>query len=187
MKQRNMKYKFLAFIPFINTSFVLGAISDSINSNYNQKTNYKYILLALKILLFTSFFVVVYLLYNHDPSFIEKISAGTNIQNGDYLNALSWLSLLPSPNLFLISIFFFIYLSSAFIGLIVSYNTFYNIYREYDEKRSKIYIVIAILFAFMFNIKFISPFIVFMMRNNTPMFNLLNTKNSFSNFNNNPH
>ncbi|MDE5852639.1 MAG: hypothetical protein K2G97_01185, partial [Oscillospiraceae bacterium] len=58
------------------------------------------------------------------------------------------------------------------------------IYREYDEKRSKIYLVIAILFSLMFNIKFISPFIVFVMRNNTPMFKLLNTKSSFGSFNN---
>lgn len=175
MRKRKMSHKYVAFIPFFNTTFALGNISDSINKNYFKKTFNKFFLLILWLASTISGTILIFLIKHHVPNFYEKFlesifkqTSNLNISNYNF----SSLSSSTHIDILICSLAFII---SLIINFVLSFYCFYTIYREYNKNYSNIYILLAILGNCFLNLKFIPPLLVFLIHKNIPVFEFLNT------------
>lgn len=174
MQKRKMSYKFIAFLPIINTTVGLGNLSDSINRNYFKKTFNRFFILFSYLLSIISGVLSLFLLKHYLPDFYDQFL--NSILNQDYnLNIpRPNFSVVPSFVCFAIFICLLIFVISLIANLILKFSCLYCIYREYSKNRSVIYLLLAIVGSYFFSLKFIPSLLVFLIRRNTPSFELLN-------------
>lgn len=174
MHKRKMSYKFIAFIPFINTTVALGDLSDSINKNYCKKTFNRFWVPISYVLAIASGALSLVLLRCYLPDFYEKFLNSIFNQNYDLNIPRPNLSLVPALVSFVILVCVIAFATSIIINLVLNFSCFYSIYKEYSKDRFVIYILLAIVGDCFLGLKFVPALLVFFMRRNTPNFELLN-------------
>ncbi len=174
MHKRKMSYKFIAFIPFINTTVALGNLSDSINKNYFKKTLGKFWLPVSYVLAIASGALSLVLLRCYLPDFYEKFLNSILNQNYDINIPRPNFSLVPTLVGFAILACVLVFTISIIANLVLNFSCFYSIYKEYSKDRFVIYILLAIAGDCFLGLKFVPSLLVFFMRRNTPNFELLN-------------
>lgn len=172
LKRRNIKGRALAFIPIINDSFVLGRIYDDISNDYKQKTKSAWKLLIVKLISLTSL-ACFFLILVFNTSVFNNLSPDYNI----YLQSVETLQ--PPLN-YVFMLLIFITFATNILYLVYYFQTLYGVYKEYAKSRAVLYFLVSVFGELFFNIGFLSSLFVFISRNNTPEFDLLNSKSSYN-------
>lgn len=142
-KRRGYKNAWLAYIPVVN-SYVLGAITDNINTCYNKKSSFRIWLLVLSIVNFVVGFAGFGAIFGNFESFIRDTLIYDSLPNSNIIasifvsSSLNWL-----------------------IGIVVFVLTCicqYKIFTDYNKNNATLFLVLSILFH-------ISPFFIFAIRN----------------------
>lgn len=174
MHKRKMSCRFIAFIPIINTTFALGNLSDSINKNYFKKTFNRFFVLVSYSLSIISGILSLFLLQYYFPDFYERFLDSILNQNYNLNIPRPDFSLVPSLVRVTILICILVFLLSIIANLILNFSCFYSIYKEYSRDSCILYTLLAIWGSCFLNLKFVPSLLVFLMRRNTPAFELLN-------------
>lgn len=150
-KNRGLNYPIFAFFPVFST-YLLGKVSDDIQSKKNKKSNYAVLLTVLEIvLIFILFIMSVF-------AVLLIFEMGKNSAEYQIVSLLAFLLLCFA--VFAISI-----ATSIFI-----YIALYRIYKEYQPQNATLYLVLSILFG---NVVIAALF--FIIRNQKPYNEKMNT------------
>lgn len=186
-KNRGIRNGWIAWIPVIKV-YMLGKILDSIHADYNKKSNRRILLLVLSLVsLLLVFTIIVFLIIiiisgigrselpisrqiyesfmyfgNFNPNTVPfDISASAS----ELSIAQAIIVLIP----FISAIIFFIVL---IFTMIVTFITYYGIYKEYAPDHAALYIIIAILLH-LIGFGAILPIILLCIYKNTPSYKTL--------------
>ncbi len=175
MRTRGMKYSWLAWIPILNQSYVLGAISDHINADYHQKSHRRIFLLISRIVTIVfSMIILVLTLTALNPLF--SLSSDQLANTDAVTAALQQID--PSVQLVFLPLLL-VGLAVGIVGLIFQFLSWYGIFKEYDARHAGVYLIIAVLCLFFFSMNFLGTLFVLTCRKNTPQFVQLNSKHAF--------
>lgn len=134
--RRNMKNKFLVFIPIVS-EYYLGSIADDICLTMNKKTNY-----ARKILILSIVYFVIYVL------FLPMYALSAIMLYGGFAFGMFFVLL-------------YLALSATYIiKKVYEYIALYSIFKEYSYNNAVIFEVLSIIFPFLANV------FLFVIRNN---------------------
>ena len=174
MSTRNMRFKYLAFVPIFNTTYVLGNIADSINKDYFAKSYFRFFLLVSYLTALVAGGLALFLMSKNIPNFEQFLfeSLASESRGFEVLNSTLNLNSLQ-VNL-LISLLILTFAAASTFNLVFSFWCFYIIYGEYSKAKSSSYTLMTIIGGGFLNIKFLPPLIVFTIRHNTPIFEFLN-------------
>ena len=174
MKKRKMSCKFITFLPIINTTVALGRVADSINRNYFKKTFNRFFVLLSYLLSIVSGVFSLFLLKHYVPDFYDKFLNSILNQNYNLNVPRPDLSAVPSFVCVAILVCLLVFIISLITNFILKFYCFYCIYKEYSKNRSIAYLLLAIVGSYFLSLKFVPPLFVFLIRKNTPSFELLN-------------
>ncbi len=174
MRKRNMRFKHLAFVPILNTTYVLGNIADSINKNYFIKSYFRFFLLISYLTALVAGGLALFVISKNIPNFEQFLleSLANESRGFEVLNSTINLNSLQ-VNLLIFLLILTFAIASTF-NLVLGFWCFYIIYREYNKAKSSSYTLMTIIGGGFLNIKFLPPLIVFTIRHNTPIFEFLN-------------
>lgn len=173
MKRRSIKFKFLVFVPIVNSSYCLGCLSDSINSDYFNETKARFVLLMLKIIFFCSVFILIQIIKVQMPDFRAKF---VRFVLGDYyINDL--LKVFYSSQITCYVLAFT--LTVALVYLIYLFKIYYNIYSEYSVKTAKLMLLGAVFGYVFFKFYFLPDFFIYLIKGRPSKFEELNKVRNF--------
>lgn len=142
-KQRGYHNAWLAFIPIVS-SYVLGGITDNINSCYGKKSSFRIWLLVLNIASVAISFTSLISVFASIFDMIEYSYYDSNMVFAQIFTSMTLFSSLTGL------------LSIAI--LVVTCISQYKIYTDYDGKNAMVYLILSILLS-------LSPFFLFAIRN----------------------
>ena len=169
-----MRHKYLAFVPIFNTTYILGNISDSININYFKRSYFRFSLLISYLTSIISGVLILIIISSHIPDFQKFFVDSLIYQSKSFEILKSIFDLNPPYVGLLILLLFLAFLAASIFNFVFSFWCFSIIYTEYGKRKSNSYMLMAIICGAIFNIKFLRPLIVYMIRKNTPTFEFLN-------------
>ena len=168
MKRRGIKFKFLAFVPVVNSTYCLASVSDSINSNYFNETKSRFLLLMLKIIFLCSVLILWQVVSVKLPDFQIKL---TGVILGDYyIGDLVQFFLSSDVACYVLNFTVVV----ALIYLIYLFKIYYNIYSEYGGPAAKPMLLGAIFSYVFFKFYFVPDLFIYLIRNKNSKFEKLN-------------
>lgn len=173
MGRRKIKCRFLAFVPVVNSSYCLASVSDSINSDYFNKTNSRLVLLMLKLIFLGSVFILVQAIRNQLPDFKFKL---VGLIIGDYY-VYDLLRVFYSSRVACYILAFTLII--AIIYLIYLFKIYYNIFSEYGGSYSKLMFFGSIVSYIFFKFYFFPDLFIYLIRKRTSKFEELNKVKNF--------
>ena len=161
MKRRGIKFKFLAFVPVVNSTYCLASVSDSINSNYFNETKSRFLLLMLKIIFLCSVLILCQVI-------AVKL---TGVILGDYyIGDLVQFFLSSDVACYVLNFTVVV----ALIYLIYLFKIYYNIYSEYGGPAATPMLLGAIFSYVFFKFYFVPDLFIYLIRNKNSKFEKLN-------------
>ncbi len=166
---RKMKNKFLAFIPIVNSTYVVGSISDSINNDYFKETNSNVSLFLLKFVELFSISCLFVVLFFKTPNFRSEIIGWLM---SDSFRILNLINIISKNTIAFIIFLFSVAISILFI--VYKLMAYYNIFLEYGGKFKLVFFIFFILSYFIFRICSIHDIFIFIVSKHKSKFKELN-------------
>lgn len=174
MQRRKLKCKFFAFVPFVNSSYCVGLINDSINKNYFHETFARFNLLILKIIrsILLFFLVYIFLFYSTETKevFLNILFARGNTLI-DFLKVCNGVDLIR--NILIFSLVF------SVVFLVYLFKVYSNIFNEYCGEWNKLALVFSVLAHVFLKLFFVADLFLYIFREKTSKFEFLNKANRF--------
>ena len=170
-KRRNMPNPWLAWVPFAN-SYLIGAVADNINGQYQKPTNRRVLLLVLSIIsvvttTISSIFsvnIIFDLLYN-----IQWIEQGMYTPD---LSSFGWM-------IILMSVLMIIGVTASIWGTVLRFMSYYTVFKEYAPDNSGLFIAVSLVAYLLLSMTFLPGIFILIIQKNTPQFILLNTRSAY--------
>ena len=173
MKKRSIKFKFLVFIPIVNSSYCLGSLSDSINADYFNETKSRFLLLMLKIIFLCSNLILIQTVKMQLPDFRIKL---IQFILGDYY-VFDLIKVFYSSKVACYVLLVTVVV--AMIYLIYLFKTYYNVYSEYGGAASKLMLLGAIFSYLFFKFYFLPDLFIYLIKGRFSKIEELNRVKNF--------
>lgn len=166
-KKRNMPNPWLAWIPFAN-SYLIGAVADNINGQYQKVTNRRTFLLVLSIVATVTTAISMIFAINILADILFNIRW---IEQGMYMpdfSTMGWMVIL-----------LLIGCAASIWEFVLRFISYYTVFKEYAPDNAGLYFALSLVAYLLVSITFLPGIFILIIQKNTPQFVLLNTRSAY--------